>query len=54
MKPVRIGVLAVERLAADGRMIVPARLDLLELGLPRDRPRERTISEALAELRRES
>ena len=44
---------AVERLAADGR-IVPARLDLLKLGLPRDRPRERTISEALAELRRES
>lgn len=44
---------AVERLAADGR-IVPARLDLLKLGLPRDRPRERTISEALAELRQES
>jgi len=44
---------AVERLAADGR-IVPARLDLLTLGLPRDRPRERAISEALAELRRES
>ncbi len=43
---------AVERLAADGK-IVPARLDLLELGLPRDRRRERTISEALADLRRE-
>jgi hypothetical protein len=43
---------AVERLAADGR-IVPARLDVLKLGLPRERPREKTISEALPELRRE-
>jgi len=51
MKPGRSS--AVERLAADGR-IVPARVDLLKLGLPRERPRERTISEALAELRQES
>jgi prevent-host-death family protein len=43
---------AVERLAAAGR-VVPARLDLLELGTPPDRPREATISEALAEQRRE-
>jgi len=43
---------ALERLAAAGR-VVPARLDLTELGLPPERPREMTISEALAEQRRE-
>lgn len=43
---------ALERLVAAGR-VVPARIDLTELGLPPDRPREMTISEALAEQRRE-
>src|ERR1700674_2536900 len=43
---------AVERLTAAGK-VVPARLDLLKLGPPPDRPRERAISEALAEQRRE-
>ena len=43
---------ALERLIADGR-VVPARLDLAALGLPPDRPREATISDALAEQRRE-
>src|SRR5215212_2726579 len=43
---------AVERLLAAGR-VVPARLDLAELGPPAERPHEMTISEALAEQRRE-
>lgn len=43
---------ALGRLAADGR-IIPARLDLTELGPPKDVPRKMTISEALAEQRRE-
>ena len=43
---------ALERLGAAGR-VVPARLDLAKLGPPPDRPREETISEALAEQRRE-
>ncbi|HEX7182068.1 MAG TPA: type II toxin-antitoxin system prevent-host-death family antitoxin [Thermoanaerobaculia bacterium] len=42
---------ALERLVAAGR-VVPARIDLTELGPPPDRPREMTISEALAEQRR--
>jgi hypothetical protein len=42
---------AVDRLAAGGR-IIPARLDLLELGPPSDVPREMTLSEALEEQRR--
>lgn len=43
---------AVERLLASGR-ITPARLELTELGPPQDRPREMTISEALAEQRQD-
>jgi prevent-host-death family protein len=43
---------ALERLAADGR-IIPARLDLTELGPPPDVHRKMTISEALAEQRRD-
>ncbi len=43
---------ALERLIATGR-VVPARLDLAELGLPVERPHEMTLSEALAEQRRE-
>lgn len=43
---------ALERLMASGR-VVPARLDLAELGPPPDRPRDMPISEALAEQRRE-
>jgi len=43
---------ALERLVAEGR-VVPARLDLTELGLPPEQPREMTISEALAEQREE-
>lgn len=43
---------AVARLIASGR-IVPARLDLAELGPPPDRARELSISEALAEQRRD-
>ncbi|HWM93885.1 MAG TPA: type II toxin-antitoxin system prevent-host-death family antitoxin [Thermoanaerobaculia bacterium] len=43
---------ALARLMASGR-VVPARHDLSELGLPPDRPREMTISEALAGQRRE-
>ncbi len=43
---------AVERLIAAGR-VVPARLDLTELGPPADRPHEITISEALTEQRQE-
>jgi prevent-host-death family protein len=42
----------IERLAAVGR-VVPAKLDLLELGPPPDRPHEVAISEALGELREE-
>ncbi|HKH46813.1 MAG TPA: hypothetical protein VKM72_19315 [Thermoanaerobaculia bacterium] len=38
---------ALERLVAEGR-IVPARLDLTELGPPPELPREISISEALA------
>jgi prevent-host-death family protein len=40
------------RLVSSGR-IIPARLDLAELGPPPDRPRTTSISEALAEQRRE-
>jgi len=43
---------AFERLVAAGR-IVPARLDLIALGPPPDRPHEMAISEALAEQRQE-
>jgi len=43
---------AVERLVAEGRM-VPARLDLAELGPPPELPLEMTISEALAAQREE-
>ena len=43
---------ALERLVAAGR-VVPARLDLRELGPPSERPREVTISKALSEQRRE-
>ena len=43
---------ALERLVAAGR-VVPARRDLTELGPPPDRPHEISISEALAEQRRE-
>ena len=43
----------LERLMAEGR-IVPARLDLIELGLPPEQPCEMTISEALAEQREEA
>lgn len=43
---------ALERLLAAGR-VVPARLDLARLGPPPDRRGERTLSEALAEQRRE-
>jgi prevent-host-death family protein len=42
----------LERLTAAGR-IIPARLDLLALGMPPEQPHEMTISEALAEERRE-
>jgi len=38
---------SLERLVAEGR-IVPARLDLAELGPPPERPLEMTISKALA------
>lgn len=48
--PGRASVL--ERLTAEGR-IVPARLDLSDLGAPPERPREMTISEALAAQREE-
>lgn len=44
---------ALERLIASGR-VLPARLDLSELGPPAEHPHEMTISEALAEQRRES
>jgi antitoxin YefM len=43
---------AVGRLAAGGR-IIPARLDLLELGPPPEVPREMTLSEALDAQRRD-
>jgi prevent-host-death family protein len=43
---------ALERMIAEGR-ILPARLDLMELGPPPERPREMTVSEALAEQRGE-
>ena len=43
---------ALERLIASGR-VIPARLDLAELGPPAERPHEISISEALAEQRRE-
>jgi prevent-host-death family protein len=43
---------ALERLIADGR-VVPARLDLAKLGPPAERPHDMSISEALAEQRRE-
>ena len=44
---------ALERLMASGR-VVPARLDLVEIGPPPERPHDMTISEALEEQRRES
>ncbi len=44
--------MAIERLLAEDR-IVPARLDLTELGLPPEEPCEITISAALAEQREE-
>lgn len=43
---------ALERLIAEGR-VVPARLDLAELGPPPERSKEVSISEALAEQREE-
>jgi prevent-host-death family protein len=43
---------ALERLVAEGR-IVPARLDLTELGPPPELPRDVSISEALAAEREE-
>lgn len=43
---------ALGRPTTDGR-IIPARLDLTELGPPEDVHRKMTISEALAEQRRE-
>lgn len=43
---------ALERLIADGR-VVPARLDLAKLGSPAEHPHDLSISEALAEQRRE-
>lgn len=43
---------ALERLIGEGR-VIPARLDLMELGLPPERPRTVSISEALAEQRAE-
>jgi prevent-host-death family protein len=43
---------ALDRLEASGR-ILPARLDLVELGPPPDVPREMTLSEALEEQRRD-
>jgi prevent-host-death family protein len=43
---------ALERLIAAGR-VVPARLDLSQLGPPPDRAPEMSISDALAEQRRE-
>jgi len=43
---------ALARLISSGR-VIPARLDLAELGPPPDRSREITISGALAEQRRE-
>ena len=50
LRPGSISPLA--RLIAEGR-IVPARLDLTELGPPPEQPREMTISEALAAQREE-
>lgn len=44
---------ALERLVAE-RRLVPARLDLAELGEPPGQPQDITISAALAEQRRES
>lgn len=43
---------ALARLVASGR-VLPARLDITELGPPPDRSHEMTISEALEEQRRE-
>ena len=43
---------ALDRLEASDR-IIPARLDLIELGPPPDVPREMTLSEALEEQRRD-
>ncbi|HJX27992.1 MAG TPA: type II toxin-antitoxin system prevent-host-death family antitoxin [Thermoanaerobaculia bacterium] len=43
---------ALERMITDGR-VLPARLDLTELGPPPERPGEMTLSEALAEQRGE-
>jgi prevent-host-death family protein len=43
---------ALERLFDAGR-VLPARLDLVALGPPAERPHEMTLSEALAEQRRE-
>lgn len=43
---------ALERLIAEGR-VMPARLDLTELGPPPERSQEMSISEALADQREE-
>lgn len=43
---------ALERLTSEGR-VVPARLDLAKLGPPAERPHTISISDALAEQRRE-
>jgi prevent-host-death family protein len=43
---------ALERMISEGR-IVPARLDLTELGPPPEQPHEMSISEALAAQREE-
>lgn len=43
---------ALGRLISSGR-VIPARLDLAELGPPPEQPHEISISEALAEQRRE-
>ena len=47
-----LAVSALERLVAAGR-VMPARLDLAELGRPAEHPHEMALSEALAEQRRE-
>lgn len=46
------GSSVLSRLVSSGR-VIPARLDLTELGPPSDRSHEISISEALAEQRRE-
>jgi hypothetical protein len=46
------GETTLDRLETNGR-IIPARLDLIELGPPPDVPREMTLSEALEQQRRD-